>query len=65
MENQDLRDRQVQLACLDHKVSAVKLVKLDLKVIVALKDLKEFQVKTVAKEIKASKEIRVNLEVQD
>jgi len=65
MENPDLRDRQVQLACLDYKVSAVKLVKLDLKVIVALKDLKEFQVKTVAKEIKASKEIRVNLEVQD
>ena len=53
------------MACLDHKVSAAKLVKLDLKVIVAEKDLKEYQAKTVPKEIKASKEILVNLEVQD
>lgn len=41
------------------------MAKPDLKVIVDLKDRMEFQVKTVAKEIKASREILVKLEVLD
>ena len=65
MENQGLKDCQGQWACLDHKVSVAKLVKRALKVNVARKDRREFQAKTVAKEIKGFKVILVNLEFRE